>query len=159
MTYKQVRDVVNLMRRSHQQLREVLERPRSRSGDTRTQLILEALRRDEHELQIALARHGAEGQAALLDTWLQYVPDDEIQQTLNSIDFTPEMTADEVVVRKLEFDRSIKDLLRVLAEQTAVPCVQEFFTALLENLESRMVQRAWSVREYQAGAEPPTQEA
>lgn len=158
MTYKQVRDVVKTMREAHQQLRKALERPTSQSPDARTKLMLEVLRREEQELQLALARYGAEGQTALLDTWLQYVPDGEVRQALDEIDFTPKMSAEEVVAHKLEFDQALSELLSQLAGQTAVPRVQEFFTTLLENIESRMSQQAWSVREYQAGAEPPQPE-
>src|SRR5690606_41115132 len=62
MTYQQVRDVVKLLRQSHQQLRDALEQPRSRSADSRTRLMLEGLRSEEQQLQIALARYDAEGQ-------------------------------------------------------------------------------------------------
>jgi hypothetical protein len=117
--------------------------------------MLEALHQEEQELQKVLGRYKAQEQDALLDTWLQYVPDDEVQAALASMDFTPDMPADEVVARKLEFDQALADLLRRLADETSVPRVEEFFRQLLENSETRTSQKAWSLREYQAEAEPP----
>jgi len=158
MTYQQVRDVVRKMRGAHQQLRDALERPRSQTGDARTRLMLEALRREEQELQLALAQYGTQGQESLLNTWLQYVPDEEVMDTLDRIEFTPEMSADEVVAAKLDFDQALMALLRQLAEQTAAPRVRELFTTLLENIQSRTSAQVWSIREFQADAEPPDPE-
>lgn len=155
MTYQQIRDVVKRMRTAHQQLREALERPRTRVGDARARMMLEALRQEEQELQLALGLFGARGEESLLNTWLQYVPDDDVVEALNQIEFTSDMSADEVVSRKLEFDQTLMDLLRQLSGQTAVPRVEEFFTTLLENAQSRTSQQAWSVREFQADATPP----
>jgi hypothetical protein len=158
MTYQQVRDVVKLLRRSHQQLRDALEQHRSRSQDSRTRLMLEALRREEQQLQIALARYDAQGQEALLDTWLQYVPDEELRQAQEAIEFTPDMTAEEVVVRKLTYDQALLDLLGQLCAETSVPRVQEFFCNLRDNVESRTAGQVWSVRDFEKGEDPPAAE-
>lgn len=155
MTYQQVRDVVKLLRQSHQQLRDALEEPRARSGDSRTRLMLEALRREEQELQIALARYDAEGQESLLNTWLQYVPDEELRQVQEAIEFTPDMGAEDVVLHKLAYDQALLELLRQLCDETSVPRVQEFFCGLRDNVESRIAAEVWSVREFQNGGDPP----
>lgn len=158
MTFQQVRDVVKQIRRAHQQLRDALERPRSRSSDARTRMMLDALCREEQNLQLTLGLHGAKSQESLLNTWLQYVPDPEVMDTLSGIAFRPEMSADEVVARKLEFDHAMIQLLQQLSGQTSVPQVQEFFKTLLENLQSRASRQAWNIREYQADANPPEPE-
>jgi hypothetical protein len=154
-TYQQVRDVVARIRRAHQQLRDALEEPRPRAQDSRTRGVLERLRREEQELQIALAKHLGDGSDPPLDTWLQYVPDEEVLQTLDSIEFTPDMSADEVVAVKQRFDRALIALLRQLAEETAVPHVQEFFGSLLEEIETRVSHDSWSLREFQGDETPP----
>lgn len=158
MTYQQIRDVVHRMRTSHQQLRDSLESPRSRAGDSRTRLMLEALRREEQDLQLVLGLHGINGDEALLDTWLQYVPDDELFETLESIEFTPDLSPDEVMARKLSYDQALISLLQQLVGQTSVPRVQEFFSTLLKNTRSRTAQQVWQIREYQTGGEPPEPE-
>ena len=158
MTYKQVRDVVGRIRVCHQRMRESLERPRTRSPDPRTRRVLEALRRDEQELQLCLAQFDRPDQQLLLDTWLQYAPVEELWEVLDQIEFTPEMTADEVVALKLEFDQALIRLLRQLGSQTAIPRVAEFFALLRENVESRASRQAWGVREYQGDGELPIPE-
>ena len=158
MTYQQVRDVISQMRKAHQRIRDALEEPQSESPDPRTRMMLEALQQEEQELQKVLARSGAQEDDGLLDTWLQYVPDEEVQQVLACMEFAADMPADEIVARKREFDQAMADLLRRLADETSVPRVEEFFRRLLENIETRTAQKAWSLREYQAEAEPPRQD-
>lgn len=154
-TYLTVRDVVSRIRKAHQLMRDALERPRSVTTDERTRLILESLRKSEQGLQLTLARFENDGEEELLETWLQYVPNAELFESLDRIEFTPDLPADEVVSRKLSFDQSLLSLLRQLADETSVPRVQEFFHTILKNVESRVARQAWSVSEYQADAEPP----
>lgn len=158
MNYQQVRDVVKILRQSHQQLRDALEEPRSRSDNGWTRRMLEALRDEEQDLQITLARYGSDGDHAVLNTWLQYVPDEALSRVQSAIEFTPQMTAEDVVVRKLAYDQALLDLLRHLCEETSVPSVQEFFCSLRDNVESRTSRQVWSVREFQEGPQPPVEE-
>jgi hypothetical protein len=154
-TYQQVRDVVTRIRSAHQSLRDELERPRPRARDANSRLMLEELRRSEQQLQIELARQlAAAGTDSLLDTWLQFIPDEDVLHTLDSIEFTPEMTVVEIVDRKLEFDQALMALLRQLAEETAVPRVQEFFRSLLGELERRVSRESWSVIDFPEDVEP-----
>lgn len=157
MTYQQVRDIVARIRRCHQQLRDALDTPGNRAKDSRTQLILDSLRREEQELQLLLGRYGAQGEESLLNTWLQYVPDDDLAQIVASIEFGPELTAEEVVIRKLEFDNALIDLLETLSEETSAPRIREFFRSLVENAESRRSRQVWRIREYQGNGDPPSQ--
>lgn len=154
-TYQQVRDVVARIRRAHQQLRDALEQPRPRAKDSRTRAVLEKLWREEQQLQATLAKYLGNGADPPLDTWLQYVPDEEMLRTLDAIEFTPDMSAEQVVATKQEFDRALMALLRQLADETAVPQVQEFFSSLLGEMETRTSQESWDLREFQGDEEPP----
>jgi hypothetical protein len=146
MNYQQVRDVVGVIRKAHQQLRDALEEPRCRSNDDRAQKLLAALRQGEQQLQMALARFGANGNDGLLDTWLQYVPEEDLHRVLSHIEFTPRMSADDIVVRKLEFDQALIAFLRQLRDQTSIPRVEEFFGVLVQYAESQAADEAWSIR-------------
>lgn len=147
MTYQQVRDVVETIRGAHQQMRDALEAPRTRTQDRRTETLLAALRQEEQQLQLALARFGTDGSSGILDTWLQYVPDEELRQELDDVDFSPEMTAEDIVGRKLQFDQALIALLGQLTEETAVPRVQELFQALLDHARSQASDEAWGIRD------------
>ncbi|REJ91627.1 MAG: hypothetical protein DWQ34_14380 [Planctomycetota bacterium] len=155
-TYKQVRDVVVRIRDAHQRLRDALEESRSRASDSRSRHMLESLRQEEQELQSSLAKQLKNGDSQkVLDTWLQYTPDAELFETLEQIDFRPEMSAEEVVACKQKFDEDLTALLRQLKEATATPSVEEFFGSLLEEIETRIGQASWKLREFQGDEDPP----
>lgn len=155
MTYQQVRDVVARIRTTHQQLRDALEGTEAETSDPRAQLMEKWLSQEEEQLQLTLAQYGVEGEKELLDTWLQYVPDEEVLDKLKSLEFRPNLPAEDLVARKMEFDQAMMAFLKQLADETSVPRVEEFFRTLLENAESRAASQAWSMREFQGDAEPP----
>ena len=87
-TYMQIRDVVERIRIAHQRLRDALERPQPEAVDSRTRHMLAALRREEQQLEIALTRQlNRDDSSDILDTWLQYIPDAELFETLESLSF------------------------------------------------------------------------
>ncbi|MCA9077995.1 MAG: hypothetical protein KDA93_23400 [Planctomycetaceae bacterium] len=149
MAYRQVRDVVDEILRAHEQMGRVLEHAQheSVSFDQDTQPILEELDREQRELQSILSRYGDKGEKALLDTWLQYVPDAEVQKSVASFEVTPQMSIHHLVRKKLEFDQALIALLKQLARGTSVPRVQEFFQTLLEYTQTQTSQQVWSMRE------------
>lgn len=157
MTYQQVRDVVLWLRRTHLQMRDLLRQSKSQTTDPWIDLTFAALLQDEHELQRLLARYGAQDDGPLLDTWLQYVPDEELALALAATEFGPNLPADEIVARLLRFDQAVITLLQRLSEETAVPRVQDFFSGLREHIESRAARQALLVQEYLPVAEhsPP----
>lgn len=156
MAYRQVRDVLERVRDRHARLRDQLAQDESRSSDERTRHVLAAIRQDEQAMSDALAEYGREGAAASpLATWMQYVPDEDVERTLDEIEFPPGMPADQVVLRKVEFDRALATFYRQLADATSIPRVEELFGSLADQLDQRLAQRAWDVREFQSEDEPP----
>lgn len=155
MTWKQVGDVVDQIRNAHRRIHEALEQPRGDTVDPRTRALLDSLQREGEELDRILEQAGNQGKQRLMDTWLQYVPDEELQNRLNDFHVTSDLSADEIVARKLEIDEALISLLQQLEQNCSVPRLREFFDMLLQFVQSRTQQQAWRVREYQGDADPP----
>jgi len=155
MSYQQVKDVIQQIRQAHQLLRDILEQPRHRAKDSRTRKLLEALREEEQQLQIILAKYQKQADQSLLNSWLQFTPDEELCRTISSIGFSSDMTVDEVVEHKFEFDQALIRLLRQFAESVSAPRVHEFFADLAEYHESTSTRQGWKVREFQGNSDPP----
>ena len=155
MTYQQVRDVIERICYAQRRLRLSLEQPDAWITDERTRLIFHTLEEEEQSLQEALARFGAEGEPKVLDTWIQFVADEQLDNSLDSIEFDPGMSADEVVAEKQKFDQALAELLEQLKNSVTLPRVEELFSSLLQHVETRSSQQAWQIREYQDHSEPP----
>ncbi|MBI1312297.1 hypothetical protein GC176_13490 [bacterium] len=149
MTFQQVKDIIALIRNGHQHMHECLELPRTGTSDGATSQLMQALCQDERELQIILTRIGADEDAAVLNTWLQYAPTDELTGALNGLWFDADLPIDEVVARKQRFDVAILQLYGQLESSCSVPRVQELFRTLREYTESRMQNQSWAVRDPQ----------
>jgi hypothetical protein len=145
MTYEQVRDILNRIRSFHRRLRDELEQVRPTSKDRRTQFLLEALRRDEQAMNIALAKYQRHGGVNVLDTWIQYVPDEETQRLLTENHFSSDMDPEEMLARKAGIDKALADLYRSLSEQTSATQVGELFAGLAQQTLQRLTQESWKV--------------
>jgi hypothetical protein len=147
-TYEQVREVLDRMRKFHRRLRDALDEPGSRTKDLRSEYLLGLARREEQEMNQAIARYERDGASAgVLDTWLQYVPDGKAAEELREIDFTPDMTPDEIVEEKDKFDQNLAKFYRQLQVQTSIPRVSELFGQLADMTERRLAKRTWQIHD------------
>jgi len=147
MSYQQVYDILSRIRAVHRRLRDDLERARPDAEDERTRFVLESIRRDEQAMNLALGSSQQEQGDLPLQTWIQYVPDEDSQRLLNETNFTEDMGPEEVVARKVEIDESLVSLYRRLAEQSSAPSVREFFERLAERTTQRLNDETWQIRD------------
>lgn len=147
MSYQQVKDIISQIRDCHRCLREWLEQSRMDADNPAVSEMMKSLRQEEHQLQIALTRIGANGDQGVLDTWLQYTPDEELKQALESARFDEGMPISEVLVRKQEFDRAMLEAFRQMVTVSSAPRVRELFEQLVEYSESRIQNQSWAVRD------------
>lgn len=151
MAYYQVKEILQRVRNYHRQLRNALENARCETEDDQAEVVLRWAREDEQQANRALADYSSEGgkDHTVLETWLQYVPDEQVQEKLANIHFTPEMSAEEIVARVLEFDEALTNFYQQLADQVTAPRVKEFFDSQVDWLQRRKEQGAWTVLEMQ----------
>lgn len=145
MSYKQVRDILDVLRSFHRQLRDALEQVRPTSRDRRTQFLLESIRHDEQAMNVAIAMYQRHGGVNILQTWIQYIPDEETRRLLNTTHFTSDMSPEEMLSRKTRIDKSLADLYRQLAGQTSAARVAEFFDNLARHTDQRLLKESWSL--------------
>ncbi len=136
MPSMQVKDVLDDIRGYHRSLAEQLESLESHQQDERIQLLLEYMARHEDNFEKTLAGYKLDTATGIHNTWLKYVPDDAITDSLEHLDFRNEMSADEILRVVLTFDQALFGLYCELAGETASPGVQELFGKLLK-LEDR----------------------
>lgn len=147
MAYQQIKDVIAHIRNCHRMLRDWLEQSRTRTDNAAVARLIEALRQDEHYLQLALTRIGAKDNPSVLETWLQYPPDELLATALQQVRFDKNIPIDEVVVQKQKFDRVMLQAYRQLQLASSAPRFQEFFQHLIDYTETRIKNQSWAVRD------------
>ncbi|MEZ6046175.1 MAG: hypothetical protein R3C11_11520 [Planctomycetaceae bacterium] len=90
-----------------------------------------------------------------MNTWLQYIPDEELEQSVRDIEFTEDMTVEEILEQKLVFDQALIDFLEHNIRSTSTPHVADFFQTLRNYVVSQTAQTVWSTREERADSELP----
>lgn len=137
MSVLQIRDVLGLIRGYHQGLAERLQSLSGHVSDERVCMLLEYMAVHELSFVKTLASYQKDAGEGVLNTWLQFVPDDAIGDALSRLEFSAEMPAAEILNVVLAFDRALIEMYRELAAESSVPHVQELFANLLDQEERK----------------------
>lgn len=146
MTYQRVGDILNVIRSYHQRFRKALEAIEHSAGLELTESLAKQLQAHEFHWQIALKEYGEAGEEAVLQSYIQYVPDDGVKEALQNIEPTPEMSVDDVRQLVIQFHSALADLYGTLKDEVSAPRVKEFFTRLHGLEQSLTTEQAWSGR-------------
>jgi rubrerythrin len=146
-TYKRARDVLNMIRRFHQQLAEFYAQLSAISEKQRVRMLLGYMSRHEKNFERALAEYDQETASKVLDAWIQYAPDGRILSIPEAKDLHSDMSVDDVVDIAMELD---DHLIKFYSE--AVRCVdfsvlKEFFGKLKEQEQAEEAELARSAED------------
>ena len=135
-TYQTLRDIVRSIADFHGKLREFYHTLESREERGRVRMLLYYMSRHEKRFEDSLRTVGQSRKKGILDTWLQYVPGDELL-SLDGLDVSSDMSVDEVVRISLEFDERLREFIRGIAGNPGLPRdVQDMFTQIAEEEKS-----------------------
>lgn len=145
-----VSEILERIKSFHLRLRDqLLQRPTV--SDSRLNFARDSMCSHEERVIAALENYVREGDRAVLDTWMQFVPVEEIQQTLSNTDLITADSVDELLVRKAAFDEAVIALYQHLAQETAAPHVVEAFSQLAAQATKFATQQSWSLRDPERG--------
>ena len=146
MTFQQVRDILNAIREYHQRFQTALEATACMADSDLSGELSQQLQLYEQRWQDALKAYGAAGQEAVLNSYIQYVPDSAVSEMLKSIHVTPEMSMGDVRQLVIRFHSALTDLYGTLRDEVDAPHVKEFFTSLYDMEQSLTAEQAWAGR-------------
>lgn len=145
MTYQQVRDILDRVRRLHRRIRDYYQGSADLPHDERARLLLEYMARHEEHVQQCLQSYQDRGADGILDTWIQYVPDGPTHEVFDDFQIRENMSADEAFALALRLDAALLGMYEQLAGMTAAPRAQEFFRSLLALEKSKESEYARSL--------------
>ncbi|TWT34545.1 hypothetical protein [Blastopirellula retiformator] len=149
MSSKPVKEILDQIRSAHRQVMKSCRKLRTAEPDSRMQLLFEFIERHEEEFNIAV-RHfekdaGGNGQ---LETWLQFTSEEDINENLQQIELTADMSAEEIVGQVLAFADKLIATYRDLAATTSSPQLQELFQDLVQFEEDKQKQYAKMMQDW-----------
>jgi len=147
MAYRQVSDIMNMVNDFHQQLTKEIRRHADCNNDVRLDLLADFLKYQRDIVSQAVQRdEDVYPEIDVLGTWIQYVPDDDIQEAIDRLHLQSGEPLDALFTHVLEADRALVKMYESLAKQTQASHVQEFFNSLRRASVSFAEQRSWGLR-------------
>ncbi|MEQ8855889.1 MULTISPECIES: hypothetical protein [Gimesia] len=147
MAYRKVEDILGLVESFHKRMRQALERVEVESRSESVEWLSKELRAHELHWQAALNGYGKRVAEGVLDTWLQYIPDEDVREQLDSIRVQRDMTLDELNDMNIRFRQALIQLYESLANGSSAPRVKELFEQLLEYEKSVIADQSQKSRE------------
>lgn len=135
-TYITVQDVLDNAHDFHQQLVEFYERLTRDSDRERLLVLLNYMRRHEEHLTEGLKQYQEQGNERLLDTWLQYGPDDTPLKLPPVRDIADDMSIDDILDLALQFDDALASFYADAARLVQSDAAQHLFRDLVEQHEA-----------------------
>jgi hypothetical protein len=147
MSYRQISDILKTVNQFHDRLMREIQRHSQCSDDPRLDLLADYLKHQRGVLQEAVKRDQEDESQNVLDTWIQFTPDDELKESIKKLQLKEGEPVAELFTRVLEADQALLDLYEILSEQTSAERVREFFNSLRGASLSFAEQRSWGLRE------------
>ena len=147
-SYKTVREILNQVSVWHHELLEYCCEGDEPDEDDPFRPLVDYLAGHERAAKHVLDRYKPSERETILNTWLQYVPAEQMDEVFTKRDLEDSQAPEEVVAILLEFDNALVELYKTLANQSqAHPRINELFQGLLEMEEWQRLRNAFAVRE------------
>jgi hypothetical protein len=147
-SYKTVNEILNQVSLWHHRLLEHCCEGRDPEQEDAFQPLVEYMAEHEKAAKHVLDRYKPSERETILNTWLQYVPAEQVDEVFEKRDLTQHMTREDVVAMIFEFDNALVELYKTLANQAqAPPRINEVFQGLLEMEEWQRLRNGFSARE------------
>jgi hypothetical protein len=145
--FQRVADILDRIRGLHREFQHHYAQNSRWQSDERLALLLENMARQEGDLASSLASFDAEAQSAVRETWLQYVPLEQVTRVLDDIEPDPQADIESVIADATALDAALVDAYRILASSNAPPRVRELFANLVEMEQRKGKQRSLGTEE------------
>ncbi len=134
-TYVQVRDVLNVAVRFHQHLEDFYAQLARQEDRDRVKMLLDYMSRHEKGFEQMLADYGKGQAQALLDTWMQFEPDERGLKVPEPRTLRADMTVDEVIKIALRLDDELIRFYSQAADLASIDDVRDLFAKLARQEE------------------------
>ncbi len=135
-TYKQAKDLLDVVRDYHKHLGEFYSKLSDISDDERVQMLLDYLSRYTENIEKGFAEYTEALDPKLLETWIQYVPDPDLLSVPEAEKLDADMSVDDVANIAIELDDHLVRFYSEAAERVDYDTLTDLFDRLKEYEEA-----------------------
>ncbi len=151
MPSKQVSEILDQVREMHQRMSTCFRSIQQEASDPNLKILTDYMAEHEDKIDQCIQGYESDGQAAVLDTWLQFGNEEEIIHRITKTSFGELRSPEQLVQTALSIQQDLVQLYRELAEATAVPEVQDLFNSLITLEENKGRHYARAISEMMTG--------
>ena len=131
MAYSNLRDVLERLRDVHVRLSAAYVAARDRAREERARLLLDEMWRQERRMAERFQGYLADDQLDAAGAWIQYTPELELEQAIETLDLTPARSAEEIFDQAMRVEGRVRRLHERLRTTSGAPRIRELFGALI----------------------------
>lgn len=146
---KQVREFVHFGKELHGKIKELYEELNEEARLERVRMVLEFLARHEEHMEEALARFEKDTRKGILEAWLEYKPELDVEAVMGRFPVADKPSSDELFQLAMEFDDTLVKLYREGADKAHDARTKEVFQSLLRLEEREKIQLARTAFEFE----------
>jgi rubrerythrin len=133
---------VQFGKKLHGAIARLLDEVTEQAEFERVKMLSEYIARHERHLEESLASFEKNSRSGILEAWLEYSPDLDVDAVTRRCVIPDHPSSDDVVRVALDFDQALVDLYREVAEKVSDQKVKEVFRNLLALEEREITQVA-----------------
>ena len=139
---KQVREFVDFGKHLHGKLKALFDELNEHAQLERVKMLLDFLSRHEEHMEESLARFEKESRHGILEAWLEYSPGLDVNKVMCKFHLSENPSSDEIIQLALDFDDTLVNLYKEVAEKVNDSKAKEVFKNLLQLEEKEKIQVA-----------------
>jgi len=129
-TFGQVSEILDFSRGFHQRCAEIYNRLSSESESYPIRLLLDQMQSHEQALTRCLERYSHQAPEEIMDTWIQYAPEESAEEIISSLDSSEEISLETVLDLGRKFDAALLKTYSHLAENAESEEIRALFSSL-----------------------------
>lgn len=130
MSYEKVRDILESIQQTNGRVLTHLDGLEVTSDEQTYQLLVDQVKSHQQVLQQQMRSSQFEEPESILDTWIQYVPEEQLENTAAEIMQLGGDSLEELAEKVLAYMNAVTAFLSTIAEQSSSDEVQEFLSSL-----------------------------
>lgn len=134
-TFTQVSQILDFASDFHKHCEDLYRQLRGESDSYMLGLLIEQMEHHEQAMQQCLDRYQHQAPAAIIDTWVQFAPEESADELIRSMRSGGTITPEALFAFGKKLDAALTDTYQHLAEDAESEEVRELFAGLLEMIK------------------------
>jgi hypothetical protein len=138
--FKKVRDILKNLQSVHNQINDYYNHLSNTVEKEKVKILVDHINQNKLTFKNVLKKYEHEGKQLLLDTWIQYTPEESLKQELDELELKSEMSIDEVIQIAVDFDDWLENYYQYMAETVTSTNLKAFFSNLMESVHKKKLE-------------------